>query len=146
MTAHESDPDLSPLTAGGVENDPDSGSPAPVPAGGEGADSGGTEAVRIDETDAAEVPNQSSANDVPGVGAPHGATADSAGEQNEPLLEQNVASDADKVDGIVAQTRADVPHESLDRIAEILTQRFSDAGVSVSDEEIAHLAQRVTGG
>lgn len=144
MSTHDSDPDLSPLTAGGIENDPDSGSP--VPAGGEGADSGATDAVHIDKTEAAEVPNQSSANDVPGVGAPHGSTADSAGEQNEPLLDQNVASNADKVDGIVAQTRADVPHESPDRVAEILRQRFSDAGMSVSDEEIAQLAERVTGG
>lgn len=144
MSSHDSDPDLSPLTAGGVENDPDSGSP--VPAGGEGADSGSTNTVHVDETETAEVPNQSSANDIPGVGAPHGTSAHSAGEQDEPLLDQNAASDADKVQGIVAQTRADVPNESAERIAEVLTQRFSDAGMTITDEEIARLAQGVAGG
>lgn len=112
MNSHDSDPDLSPLTAGGVENDPDSGSP--IPAGGEGTDSG--------------------------------ASARSAGAQEEPLLDQNAASDADKVQGIVAQTRADVPSESAERIAEVLAQRFSDAGMTVADEEITRLAQGVAGG
>ena len=39
-----------------------------VPAGGQGADSGAVDAVRVDEETEAEVPNTSSLNDIPGVG------------------------------------------------------------------------------
>lgn len=45
-----------------------------VPAGGAGADSGATDAVRIDPDDQAEVPDRSPHNDEPGVGTPDGSS------------------------------------------------------------------------
>lgn len=48
------------------DQDPDLGE---VPAGGAGADSGATDAVRIDGEDSASIANIGSQNDTPGVGA-----------------------------------------------------------------------------
>ena len=67
-------------------------------------------------------------------------------EQQEPVLAQNDASVGEKVDGILAQTRVDVGSESVDRIAEVLRQRFHDSGISLPDDRIGELAQRVISG
>ncbi|BDV31645.1 hypothetical protein [Microbacterium terricola] len=64
-------------------------------------------------------------------------------EQNVPVMSQNNATEDEKFDGIVAQTRMDVANEPLDRIAEVLHQRLEQAGISLSDEEIGRLAERV---
>jgi len=45
-----------------------SGATQDVPAGGAGADSGATEAVRVDPDDTAEIPDRSVHNDEAGVG------------------------------------------------------------------------------
>jgi len=63
--------------------------------------------------------------------------------QDVPAMSQNNATQDDKVDGIVAQTRVDVGGEPLDRIADVLHQRLEQAGISLSDDEIAALAERV---
>ena len=64
------------------------------------------------------------------------------GSQDAPLLAQNQTSTSEQVDGIVAQTRADLGDESSARFAEVLRQRFSDAGMTLTDEQIADLARR----
>ena len=59
------------------------------------------------------------------------------------LLDLN---DTDKIAGIVVQTRSDVGTETPERIIEVLRQRFADAGLDVSDEETADLAQQIATG
>lgn len=67
---------------------------------------------------------------------------DVPGTQNEPLLEQNDASTQEQLDGIAAQTRADLGDESQDRYQEVLRQRLADSGIQISDDEVSALAQR----
>lgn len=68
------------------------------------------------------------------------------GTQDEPRMDHDDVGDLDKVAGIVVQTRADVGTESESRIAEVLAQRLSDAGVELPDEEIADLARQIATG
>ncbi|TQJ30981.1 hypothetical protein [Microbacterium sp. SLBN-146] len=67
-----------------------------------------------------------------------------AAEQSLPAMSQNNASDADKVAGIVAQTRTDVSHLGRDEVVRVLAQRFDQTGVTVSDDELQELADQVT--
>ena len=67
-------------------------------------------------------------------------------EQRLPAMAQNNASDLDKVSGIVAQTRADVGTEPVDRIAEVLHQRLEQAGVLLPDGVVQELARQVSTG
>lgn len=67
-------------------------------------------------------------------------------EQRLPAMAQNNASDLDKVSGIVAQTRADVGTEPVDRIAEVLHQRLEQAGVDLPDGDVQELARQVSTG
>jgi hypothetical protein len=62
------------------------------------------------------------------------------------MMDQHVASDDDKIAGIVVQTRSDVGTEPVERIADVLKQRFEDAGIEVTDERTADLAQQVATG
>lgn len=66
--------------------------------------------------------------------------------QDEPRLDQNETSETDKIAGIVVQTRADVGTESEERIRDVLAQRLSDAGLSLSDADIDDLAHQVAHG
>jgi hypothetical protein len=67
-------------------------------------------------------------------------------EQRLPAMDQNNAPDIDKVAGIVAQTRADVGTEPLERIVEVLHQRLDQAGVSLPDADVEELARQVSTG
>jgi len=67
-------------------------------------------------------------------------------EQRLPAMAQNDASVIDKVSGIVAQTRADVGTEPVERIAEVLRQRLEQAGVDLSDTDVRELARQVSTG
>ncbi|MDN3495653.1 hypothetical protein QL996_06930 [Planococcus sp. APC 4015] len=64
--------------------------------------------------------------------------------QSAPAMSQNNASDEDKIAGIVAQTRQDVAHMGHDRIVQVLTQRFEQTGIEVSETEIDDLARTVS--
>ncbi|MET0781648.1 MAG: hypothetical protein ABWZ16_09025 [Microbacterium sp.] len=66
--------------------------------------------------------------------------------QDEPVLEQNPASTQDKLDGIAAQTRADLGGESDDRYEEVLRQRLADADIQLTDDDVRNLAQRSSPG
>ncbi|MBZ4487694.1 hypothetical protein LQ938_02585 [Microbacterium sp. cx-55] len=99
------------------------------------------DAAAATETDAAPTftdPNQSDTE----ASSPHpGETQDA------PLMDQHDASIDDKINGIVAQTRIDVPGADHDRIVDVLRQRFSDAGIGgVDDDRFAALAKRVAAG
>lgn len=53
------------------------------------------------------------------------------------------SSDAEKVDGIVAQVRADVGDLSERRVAQVLRQRLEQAGVPYDDALVAASVARV---
>lgn len=65
------------------------------------------------------------------------------GEQNEPLLAQNTTTDAERLAGIVEQTRADLGGEDLEKIIAVLKQRLADAAIPLSDEGVSALADKV---
>ncbi|WP_228484718.1 hypothetical protein [Microbacterium cremeum] len=67
-------------------------------------------------------------------------------EQRLPAMAQNNASGLEKVSGIVAQTRADVGTEPVERIAEVLRQRLDQAGVHLPDGDVQELARQVSTG
>lgn len=67
-------------------------------------------------------------------------------EQRLPAMAQNNASDLEKVSGIVAQTRADVGTEPVERITEVLHQRLEQAGIDLPDGDVQELARQVSTG
>lgn len=67
-------------------------------------------------------------------------------EQRLPAMAQNNASDLDKVSGIVAQTRADVGTEPIERITEVLRQRLDQSGIDLPDGDVQELARQVSTG
>lgn len=69
------------------------------------------------------------------------AAADSNGTQDEPAMDTHETTDQAKIDGIVAQTRADFPSGSdAEGMEHALRQRFSDVGIAVDDDQIRRLA------
>lgn len=99
-----------------------------------------------DQTDAAGVPGSDDGDHYGQDGGRETLTAGEAqrqagagGEQDLPAMAQNNSSDAEKIDGIVRQTRADLAGEDGERVQAVLRQRFAEAGLEVSDAEIARL-------
>jgi hypothetical protein len=72
--------------------------------------------------------------------------ASAPGEQSSPAMDTHVTDDGARIVGVVAQTRADVGDAPQERIAEVLRQRFSDAGLELGDDRIRALAAEVAGG
>ncbi|MCU1439528.1 MAG: hypothetical protein JWP85_525 [Rhodoglobus sp.] len=54
------------------------------------------------------------------------------------------ASDKDRIEGILEQTRADVAQGHVDNVRDALAQRLGDAGMEVSRDEFEELLARVT--
>ena len=79
-------------------------------------------------------------------GQDNGRDTLSVGEAHLPGMAQNDASEIEKVSGIVAQTRADVGTESIERIAEVLAQRLEQSGIDLPDSDVQELAQLVSTG
>ncbi|GAA1854687.1 hypothetical protein ACFQZV_04340 [Microbacterium koreense] len=71
------------------------------------------------------------------------AAMSGASEQDVPAMAQNNAPAADKIAGIVAQTRQDAADQPRERIVEVLSQRLDQAGVALTAEDIDELAGRV---
>jgi hypothetical protein len=67
-------------------------------------------------------------------------------EQRLPAMSQNDAPDIEKVTGIVAQTRADVGTEPVERIAEVLRQRLDQSGIDLPDSDVEELARQISTG
>jgi hypothetical protein len=61
--------------------------------------------------------------------------------QTEPAMDMNETTTSEKIDGIVVQTRADHGIDGPERIAEVLRQRLSQAGIDLTDDQIDELAQ-----
>ncbi|KAA9111518.1 hypothetical protein [Microbacterium rhizomatis] len=68
------------------------------------------------------------------------------GEQSEPAMDLDTVTDQERIDGILAQTRVDVGDEDAARIAEVLRQRFEDAGIPASADELASFAEGLVAG
>ncbi|MDF2492162.1 MAG: hypothetical protein K0R60_1940 [Microbacterium sp.] len=67
--------------------------------------------------------------------------------QDAPLMDQHEVTVDDKINGIVAQTRIDVPGAEHSRVVDVLRQRFADAGISnVDDTRFDELAKQVAAG
>lgn len=64
-------------------------------------------------------------------------------EQDSPAMAQNNAPDADKIAGIVAQTRQDAEGQSREWIVEVLTQRLRQAGVDLAAVDVDTLTEQV---
>lgn len=79
------------------------------------------------------------------VGEAQRAAGD-ADTQSRPAMSQNNASDAEKVDGIIAQTRVDVAQLGHERVVQVLRQRFEQTGIEVSDADVEEYARRVLEG
>jgi len=67
-------------------------------------------------------------------------------EQREPIEDgSGDASDRDRLDGIVEQTKQDVAMGHVDDVESALRERLNDAGMDVDDEEFATLLSAVRG-
>lgn len=66
-----------------------------------------------------------------------------AGVQDAPAQDQNVPTDEDRIAGVVAQTRADVGDAGVERLADVLRQRFEEAGLDVDAERTRALAAEI---
>ena len=53
------------------------------------------------------------------------------------------ASDGDKTDGIIEQTKGDIGQGNVSDIPDALRQRLSDAGITVTEKEFDELLVRL---
>ena len=60
--------------------------------------------------------------------------------QNAPAMDMNDTTPSTLSD-VVAQTRADHAGDGQERIIEVLKQRLDQAGIELTDDEVAELAQ-----
>lgn len=58
-------------------------------------------------------------------------------------MAQNDAGDDEKIDGILAQTRADLAGHDGQDAARVLAQRLDQAGLPASDDDVAALLERL---
>lgn len=66
--------------------------------------------------------------------------------QDGPLLDQNVTTAREQIVGIADQVLADLGPTSAGRYEEVLSQRFSDAGLAVPADRTRALAQALAAG
>lgn len=67
------------------------------------------------------------------------------GTHDGPALDQNVTTDQERLDGILAQVRADVGGEDLAIVDRALRRRLADARVALDDDEIDRIAGELAG-
>jgi|GEM_PF-3999128 len=56
----------------------------------------------------------------------------------------NLASEGDKIDGIIEQMRGDISQGNVSDIPDALRQRLHDAGLEVSENEFEKLVARLS--
>lgn len=66
--------------------------------------------------------------------------------QDLPAMSQNNATAEEKIAGIVIQSRQDLAAGTREPVEDMLRGRLHDAGLDVSDEFVAELAERVKAG
>ncbi|MDZ8171707.1 hypothetical protein [Microbacterium xanthum] len=65
------------------------------------------------------------------------------GEQTLPAMSENNAAASDKLDGVVAQMRADLAGESVATVEHALRGRIEQTGLEVSDARFDDLVKRI---
>lgn len=70
---------------------------------------------------------------------------DTGNTQDEPIQAQHAQPDDAKVAGILVQQEADLAGQDEASILAALRQRFADAGLAVSDADLAGHARRIAG-
>ncbi|WP_454117430.1 hypothetical protein [Microbacterium lacticum] len=65
--------------------------------------------------------------------------------QDEPGLEQNVASEEDRLNGVIAQLRADVSGEDAATVETAVRRRLDDTGIDASDDLVRRLVAELAG-
>ncbi len=72
-----------------------------------------------------------------GVGEPHsGAPAGRPGEQSGPALAMHATDDGERLDGLLAQLRADLPGESPAAIEQAVRRRIDEIGLTLDEPTI----------
>lgn len=71
------------------------------------------------------------------------APAPSTATQNAPAMDQHPTTDQERIDGILAQTRADLAGADEAEIARVLRQRFEQSGLDVDEARLAELTREV---
>lgn len=66
-----------------------------------------------------------------------------ASDQTAPAMDMHETTADARIEGIIAQTRTDVDITNVDEVTLLLSRRFSDAGIELTDDQIAELAARV---
>lgn len=65
--------------------------------------------------------------------------------QDGPALAQNVTSDQERLDGLVAQMHADLAGADADAVEQALRHRLSDIGIDLDADRIAGLVAQISG-
>lgn len=68
------------------------------------------------------------------------------GTQDGPRLDQNVATDGERLNGIVTQTRADLAGQDTSVVEKSLHRRLEDAGIALDEGELQSLARDIAEG
>lgn len=65
------------------------------------------------------------------------------GAQTAPAMDMHETTHDARIDGIIEQTRTDVDITNVDEVTLLLSRRLSDAGIDMTDAQVAELADRV---
>lgn len=65
-------------------------------------------------------------------------------QQDATALDQHETSTRERIEGIREQTRQDMTGRDRDEIIEVLTERFDDAGIELSETELESMAESMT--
>lgn len=65
--------------------------------------------------------------------------------QDEPVLEQNAATEQERLDGLSAQLRADLAGEDAETIEQAVRHRLADSGIPADEAFIALLISEIAG-
>lgn len=64
--------------------------------------------------------------------------------QDTTVLDQNPTTTQDRINGIIEQTRDDMLGRDREQIVELLSDRFRDSGIEISDDELETMAVAIS--
>ena len=65
--------------------------------------------------------------------------------QDEPVLDQNTAAEQERLDGLIAQLRADVTGEDTATVETAVRRRLSDTGIEADEALVRRLVADLAG-
>lgn len=65
--------------------------------------------------------------------------------QDEPVLDQNTATEQERLDGLIAQLRADVTGEDTATVEAAVRRRLSDTGIEADEALVRRLVADLAG-